>query len=85
MDSCDIISPLRIDSLKIFKYILKPEIHCFMHQMSLFLHASKTGQQILAVKKTNLFLFLSLYPTEICKCVNQGKTKDVHSGTMHNI
>lgn len=54
MDSCDIISPLRIDSLKNFKYIPKPEIHCFMHQMSLFLHASEPGQQILAVKKTNL-------------------------------
>lgn len=54
MDSYNFISPVRIDSLKNINYILKPEIHCFMHQMSLFLHASKMDQQILAVKKPNL-------------------------------
>ena len=54
MDSYNFISPVRIDSPKNTKYILKPEIHCFMHQMSLFLHASKMDQQILAVKKPNL-------------------------------
>ena len=42
------------NSLKNIKYVLKPEIHCIMHQMSLFLHASKMDQQILAVKKPNL-------------------------------
>lgn len=54
MDSYNFISPVRIDSLKNINYILEPEIHCFMHQMSLFLHASKMDQQILAVKKPNL-------------------------------
>lgn len=59
MDFYNFLSPIRIDSLKNIKYILKPEIHCSMHQMSLFLHASKVDQQILAVKKPNL-LYISI-------------------------